>query len=412
MYLSRSASRARIREAQNARNNRAEIVKALSTGEVTRRELMKWGIFTAAGTLAMTNGLSPYAHSQILPSIPTGTPPSPTFGALPFTQKLPRLAEQKPYTLIPRGTGNATMLEWEGLGNEPYAKRTSWHTEFSLSGGTGYRNPLTGRGPMEGRPPGEYFAHQRWTEYLPRKGFLMSLGCPDDVGFHPKMEIQGENKLWSFGPGRLASGTLPPPLLKVRYGEPVIFRHYNNVALNKADNGGFGSISQTTHNHNGHNASTSDGASNAHFFPGQFYDYHWSTTLARADMINTLATEKMASGPDDGYGLVNVPGDYRELQSSLWFHDHRFFYTAENVYKGHIGALNYYSGKDRGYEGVIPNDTVNLRLPSGTKLPWGNTDFDVNIVLSDAATDPDGQLFFDIFDTEGFLGDLPLVNFA
>ena len=43
MYLSRSASRARLREAQNARNNRAEIVKALSTGDVTRRELVKHG---------------------------------------------------------------------------------------------------------------------------------------------------------------------------------------------------------------------------------------------------------------------------------------------------------------------------------------------------------------------------------
>ena len=56
--------------------------------------------------------------------------------------------------------------------------------------------------------------------------------------------------------------------------------------------GGFGSNSQATHNHNGHNASTGDGASNAHFFPGQFYDYHWTTTLARADMINSGATDR------------------------------------------------------------------------------------------------------------------------
>jgi FtsP/CotA-like multicopper oxidase with cupredoxin domain len=412
MYLGRTASRARLREAQTARNNRAEIAKALSTGEVTRRELIKWGIFTAAGTLALTNGLSPYAHSQILPSIPTGTPPSPLYGAKPFTQPMPRLAEQKPHDLTPIVQGTEVMLEWKGLPREAYAKRTSWHTEFSNDPtDPRYRNPLTGRGPMEGRPPGEYFAHQRWIEYLPKKGYVMSLASPaSDVSLHPLMQPQAPNKIWSFGPGRLTGGTLPPPLIKMRYGEPVIFRHYNNAAQRYEDNGGFGSISQTTHNHNGHNASTSDGASNAHFYPGQFYDYHWSTTLARADRINTLAGNPLASGPDDDTGLIHVPGDYRELQSSLWFHDHRFFYTAENVYKGHIGGLNYYSGKDRGNEEL--EDGVNLRLPSGRMLPWGNTDFDVNLMFSDAATDQDGQLFFDIFDTDGFLGDLPLVNFA
>ena len=76
-----------------------------------------------------------------------------------------------------------------------------------------------------------------------------------------------------------------------------------------SSNGGFGSNSQATHNHNGHNASTGDGASNAHFFPGQFYDYHWTTTLARADTINTGATDRRArckgserDGPECGWG--------------------------------------------------------------------------------------------------------------
>src|ERR1043166_621968 len=72
--------------------------------------------------------------------------------------------------------------------------------------------------------------------------------------------------------------------------------------------------------------------------------------------------------------------------------------------------VNYYSGPDRGHEGLI--DGVNLRLPSGKLLDYGNTDFDVNLVISDAALRPDGQLFFDTFTTDGFLGDLPLVNFA
>ena len=51
MFLSSKASKLRIREAQNARRNRQEIVKALADGQVTRRDLFKWGLFTAGGLL-------------------------------------------------------------------------------------------------------------------------------------------------------------------------------------------------------------------------------------------------------------------------------------------------------------------------------------------------------------------------
>ena len=63
MYLPKNASRARVREAQKARENRAEIVKARSLGQITRRDLFRWGIFTATGALALKNGLSPFAPS-------------------------------------------------------------------------------------------------------------------------------------------------------------------------------------------------------------------------------------------------------------------------------------------------------------------------------------------------------------
>ena len=164
------------------------------------------------------------------------------------------------------------------------------------------------------------------------------------------------------------------------------------------------------HFHNAHNGAESDGAANVHHFPGTFYDYRWSTTLARRDKINTQATDRRASGPDGQGGLINVPGDFRELQGTMWFHDHRFFFTAENVYKGNYGMVNYYSGPDRGNEGIV--DGVNLRLPSGKFLDWGNIDFDVNLIVSDCAFRADGQLFFDLFNTDGFLGDVPLVNSA
>ena len=174
---------------------------------------------------------------------------------------------------------------------------------------------------------------------------------------------------------------------------------------------GFGRNESQLHFHNMHNGAESDGAANVHHFPGTFYDLLWSTSLARRDKINTDASDRRASGPDGNGGLVNVPGDFREIQGTMWAHDHRFFFTAENVYKGNLAAMiNYYSGPDRGNEQL--NDGVNLRLPSGKFLDYGNIDFDVNLIISDGATDQNGQYFFDVFTTDGFLGDLPLVNFA
>ncbi len=429
MYLGKGASKRRLREAQNARNNRAEIVRALSTGQITKRDLFKWGIFTTTGALALKNGLSPFARSAFA-EVPTGTPPSPLFGAQPFTQPMTRLLLQEPKPLTQVNVAGSLEAQWPaGSGEETVnSKRLSWHTDFSNvqqnglpGGGNPFANPRTGIGPMEGRPPGEFFAHQRWEELFPKVGFNLSLGqLVPGIGFHPNMPAQDANSVWSFGPsggwaqkvatGVSGRGVLPPPLIKMRYGEPAIVRVHNDCPVDPHENNGFGRNEHSTHNHNAHNGGSSDGAANAHQFPGQFYDYHWGTMLARRDIINTAATDPRASGPDDGTGLINVPGDFREIQGTLWAHDHRFFFTAENVYKGHALMLNYYSGPDRGHESL--DDGVNLRLPSGSLLPWGNIDFDLNLLIGDYATDPDGQYFFDIFDTDGFLGDLVHVNFA
>ena len=418
VYLPKNASPERLREAIRARENRLEIVKAVSHGQVSRRDLYKWGLLTVTGAIALKNGLSPFANSAFA-AIPTGTPRSPMFGATRHTQPLLRMQPQTPVKLTkdPK-TGNAV---WPTAMNEPDSKRLSWHTDFSANPtAPAFRNPITGRGPMEGRPPGEIFAHQRWDEFFPQAGYVMSWGrIAPNTKFHPLMPAQDANSVWTWGNGRFAHGTMPLKLFKIRYGEPVLMRAYNNTPVDRALNNGFGRNETQLHFHNAHNGAESDGASNVHHFPGTFYDYRWSTTLARRDKINTLATDKRASGPSGPWGaragaagtggLKNVAGDYRETQGTLWCHDHRFFFTAENVYKGNLMFNNFYSGKDRGNEAL--NDGVNLRLPSGYLLDWGNIDFDVNLVLSDAAMKPDGQLFFDIFGTEGFLGDIPMVNF-
>src|ERR1044071_5175340 len=96
-FLPENASKARLREAENARKNRYEIMKAHSTGHISRRELIKMGLFTGAGMLVTMNGLSPFARSAYADSnIPTGLPPSPLFGVQPFSTPMPR------FDLIPR----------------------------------------------------------------------------------------------------------------------------------------------------------------------------------------------------------------------------------------------------------------------------------------------------------------------
>jgi FtsP/CotA-like multicopper oxidase with cupredoxin domain len=385
MYLQLGASRRRVREAARARENRLEVVAALSQGKVTRRELMKWGIMTAAGVWVLKNGLSPFAPSAWADSsIPTGAPRSPVPPGLEFTQPLPRLEVLR-------------SVPFDALDPAPtVASNQAQQPVPAVLGG--------GFGPVEGRPPGEDWAHQRFTEFLPSVAYEITTRPATGVQFHPALPVQQANKVWSF------NGTFPPKLIRARYGEPLLVRNHNGLDPDPSHNGGFGRNEISTHLHNAHNPAESDGFTGAFFFSGQFYDYHWVNILAGHDSINTGATDPHAGGPDGAGKIVQVPGDFRETMSSLWFHDHRFSFTSQNVYKGLAATYNLYSALDRGNEGL--QDGVNLRLPSGTAEDFGNLDYDVNLIFGDKALDRNGQLFFDIFDTDGFLGDVMLVNGA
>ena len=406
-FLPRNASKARLREAENARKNRAEIVRAFSQGKVSRRDLIKWGLITTAGTLAPISGLSPFAQSVYADSnIPTGAPPSPLFGALPFTQPMPR------FDVLPRDPVSALNPAPQAESNQ-----TQQPVPASLGGGMG---------PIEGRPPGPAWAHQQFDLLPPQVSISATIegakvntvynpGVTSDFNsginaadpfpprFHPLLPDQGPLAFWTY------QGTFPPKLMQVRYGgDAVLFRLSNKLPADFSQNGGFGRITTTTHEHNGHHGAENDGFTGAYFFPGQFYDYHYPVVLAGRNSINTDATDPRASGPNDAGGLNKIAGDWRETMSTHWFHDHMFSFTSQDVYKGEAGMFNIYSGLDRGNEEL--DDGVNLRLPSGTAKSWGNLEYDINLMLADKAWDSNGQLFFDIFDFDGFLGDAMTVN--
>ena len=415
MYLPSTASRARLREAENARRNRADVIKALADGKITRRDLFRMGIFTAGGLFALKNGLSPFARSAYADSdIPTGAPPSPLFGVQPFTQPLYRFdvlpRHPEPGYLSPAPTGEAnTSLRLLNPALE--GVRPGDH------------------GPIEGRPGGDIWAHQHFdvlppqiavevtqegaktnTTYNPTVSSSLNSGIDPAASiplqFHPGLPVQSPLKVWTF------NGTIPPKLLLARYGEPILFRHHNRLPYDVTQNGGFGRHTISTHEHNGHHGAENDGFTGAYFYPGQFYDYHYPIVLAGCTTINTDASDSRAGGPADNGRINKVPGNWRETMSTHWFHDHMFSYTSQNVYKGNAGMMNIYSALDRGAEDI--DDGYNLCLPSGrasvSGKTWGNLDYDVNLMVADKAWDAQGQLFFDIFQTDGFLGDRVTVN--
>jgi len=317
-------------------------------------------------------------------------------------------------------------------------------------------------GVAEGRAPGKYGQHQKWTDNNPPK--MISITCQTgasantgerdslqmhkyEVGefgqdglyhkvfntmdnscttknvypqFHINLPRQNKESLWTF------DGSFPPKLLMAKYGEPHILRHYNLLPIRADQNRGFGLHTITTHEHNGPNNGISDGFAQSFFFPGEYYDYWYSLTLAGHTYMNLDKSNNKASIPMDwkrdtnGVPLldnnnrpipepnINIAGDWKETMSTHWFHDHMLDYTAQNVYKGNAAMMNYYSAIDRGNEEI--DDGVNLRFPSGTDLSWGNRDYDVNIMIMDKAWDNEGQLWFNPFNTTGFLGDRMLVN--
>ncbi len=396
-------------------------------------------------------------------NIPSNGPPSPLFGASAYEQQMIRFEEFGPRPVGSGGSGPLSTFPAppdaqsppNGAALDAFLVQDRLHPAPTVFSNTADLNPWKAEienyldrplvaPPAEGRPPGQGWSHQRYSEFSPQVWFQSAMagsrvnsgfrdGLQDhgysvgefapgglyhvtaggasglagttngiDIRFHPAMPEQLHDALWTF------DGTLPPKLLQARYGETVMFRHYNALPIDVATNRGFGVHTITTHEHNGHSPAESDGYANAFFFPGQFYDYRWPLPLAGHDTINKDANDPRAGRPNGNGGITKVPGDWRETMSTHWFHDHMLDFTAQNVYKGNAAMMNYYSALDRGNEGLV--DGVNLRFPSGTALDWGNRDYDINLVIADKAWDRDGQLWFNPFNLNGFLGDHLLTN--
>ncbi|MCI0485323.1 MAG: multicopper oxidase domain-containing protein [Blastocatellia bacterium] len=223
-------------------------------------------------------------------------------------------------------------------------------------------NPNTAAG--EGRT----IPHQAFNIFRP-KVFYEVHQRATQVSVSPDLPIQ---TLWGF------DGVVPGPTYVAEYGEPVLVRNFNDLPP-LGQNGGFGLPSVTTHLHNGHTPSESDGGPCMFFERGQWYDQHYPNVLA-----GILSTHP-------GHGDIN------EAMSTLWYHDHRVDFTAQSTYKGLVGFYLLFNEFDTGKEN------------KGFHLP-NFPEYDIPLVFADKVFDEDGILFFDLFNLDGIIGDTFTVN--
>jgi len=360
-------SRQRFKEMCNAAKNRRELIAA---GLTSRRDLFKMGLLTAGGMLVAKSGLSARVWGQQsfpAPASSGGTNQSPgsfnlcvpgnqtaSPNTTPFLDALPIMknpATVDVNTLNPKPTicPNTNINPATGL---PFEVRSACH-----------QAPQLNIGMFPFPPPKVYkFTQEQFTV---RQTSDTRLPAQTIWGFNDQV-----NGIMS-----------PGPTYAAHYGTPQMTRNINLLPpITQKNNTGFGFPSVTTHLHNGHTPSESDG-NPCDFYPANvFCDQYYPEVLA-------------------GFNSTNPPlGDINEALSTLWYHDHRVDFTAQNTYKGLLGFHLLFNQSDTG------DESTGFHLPSYPQ-------FDIPLAFADKIYDPTtGQLVFDLFNLDGILGDKFLVN--
>jgi FtsP/CotA-like multicopper oxidase with cupredoxin domain len=235
--------------------------------------------------------------------------------------------------------------------------------------------------------------HQRFTEITapgvcgtPELYEMFVKENPSHV-FNPAYPAQ---PIWGFAGSASAPATSPGPTMFGHYGHSVICRIHNQLP---ADHVGFGTPEISTHLHNLHTPSESDG------FPGDFWSASKSgPTLASPGQFKDHFYPMAYAGLDSFGGI----GDSREALGTLWYHDHTMDFTAPNLVRGMAGFYLLFDQLDSGNEQPDPANPGALRLPSHP--------YDYPFILQDKRFDSSGVLFYDQFNPEGVLGDKVTVN--
>ncbi len=347
--------------ALTAQRNRQEIVRA----KLSRREMMRAGLLTAGGSLILKHGLSSRAEAALTDPDTRPSPASPPTS--PWVQTMPRLTVKQP--VDPK-----KMLGGSPDGFTP------------IDGGTK-------------RIPHQYCSYDPNTDkygggaagnFAPKKFYELVMQEAQQK-FHPNY---APTTFWGF------DGQLPGPNFKAKYGEPIMVRFHNHLPSVKIPEA-FGIAEMTTHLHNAHTPSESDGNPVNYFNsindPGPVDPATGQlvTPVAQNGYKDQHYLNVLAGFTDPQFGPAGNPA---EALSSLWYHDHHLDYTAQNVYKGMFGCYNLFDDQDR------DDETHGLHLPSG--------DYDIPMFIHDVVFDQKCQAVFDLFNLDGILGDKICVNGA
>ncbi len=346
-------SRRRYKEMLAAAKNRRDLI---AQGLTSRRTLMKMGLLTAGGMLVAKSGLSARAQG-----VTTNNPPSSGQNTSPGTNQncVPGNQLQSPPTR-PFVTPLTVM---------PLVRTVSSLTPSPTE------DPNTAAGEVRSAP---FQAPQIDSTRFPVvPSVLYQVNQRQFTTSHsPDLPAQ---TMWGFDDG---TGTRSPgPTYQAFYGRPQLTRNINSLpSVTQVNNTGFGFPSVTTHLHNAHNPSESDGNPCDFYTNGHFCDQYYPNVLA-------------------GFNSDHQPnGDINEALGTLWYHDHRVDFTSQNTYKGLFGFYCLFNQLDTG------NEFTGFHLPSFPQ-------FDVPLAFSDKVYDPEtGDLVFDLFNLDGILGDKFLVN--
>lgn len=355
--------------------------KSLLDTAVSRRDVLKLGAATTSSVAlaSVAGGLLAPGEAEAAQTVP-----SPWKSAWAYKQALPIPAVLKPRTSM---VGPQPQQDAALMGDSPAFSPLTLKTEM-------FRNARTEN-------------YQRWNEFNNANADLYEVMCSEmEWSFYPNDPVTGvpvvpPSKVWVFKDlnDPAAFGLIR---IKAQYGKPVIMRMHNCLP---EKNLGFGIPQMSTHLHNAHNPPESDGGPLRIYPSGYYYDY-WYPNV-RAGFASTHKTGTAFKGPD---GVTRTcQGDYKETQSSLWFHDHRMDYTSQNVYAGMASFYSLFSDDInldtvKGGEPGVPASQRGLGLPAGN--------YDIPMVITDKRFDAtSGQMVMDLTDFGGHIGDMTTVNF-
>jgi FtsP/CotA-like multicopper oxidase with cupredoxin domain len=353
-----------------------DLQREITKEGLTRRDLLKMGMLSVgSGLLLPIPGLSlraAQASSCPVPGKDIMSPPT-----RPWVVELPRLVEKK--TVMNNDPNNFDI----GNGGTLPGPGTPVGT---MTGGDSKFRCCEEFPELHNATPYPELDHQAWGKggllgnHAPQKFYEMRARQFNHV-WHPDLPAGSAGQpAWGF------DSVVPGPMFRTRYGEPHFVRIHNDLP---ARNLGFGINQITTHMHNLHSPSESDGNPLFTNYSGHYYDYHYPNVYAGVNQFGGIGN------PDEALG-------------TLWYHDHKLDFTSQNVYAGLAGmnciydAPGIYADPNMGDYG---DETKGWRLPCGD-----NYEFDVGLVFHDRQFDPNGVDFFPLTCFDGAIGDKMTVN--